>query len=151
MAHLDHGTWVLVADGQKALFLENVTDAEAPNLVVRRVEEHDNPRTGEQGSDRPGRMPDTGPGQRSGLAQADWHMLDKARFAAELAEMLYKLVHRGTCRRLVLVAPPRILGALRPHLHKQVAACVVAEIGKDLTHHPGDALERVLLQELAAP
>lgn len=149
MTELTKGTWVLVADGEKALFLENVTDAQNPNLVVRRVEEQDNPPNREQQSDRPGRMPDPGPGQRSGLAEADWHRLEEERFAADAAGILYRLAHRGTFDRLVLVAPPRTLGELRRHLHKEVASRVVAEIGKDLTNHPADKLEKVLLAELA--
>ncbi|MBC7163481.1 MAG: host attachment protein [Roseovarius sp.] len=149
MVQLSKGTWVLVADGKKALFLENVTDAHDPNLVVRRVEEQDNPPNRDQRSDRPGRMTDPGPGQRSALAEADWHRLEEARFAAQAAEILYRLAHRGAFDRLVLVAPPRTLGELRAHLHKEVAARVVAEIGKDLTNHPGDQLEKVLLAELA--
>ncbi|MBC7133859.1 MAG: host attachment protein [Roseovarius sp.] len=149
MTELSNGTWVLVADGEKALFLENVTDALNPNLVVRRVEEQDLPPNRAQQSDRPGRMPDPGPGQRSGLDAADWHRLEGARFAADAAEILYRLAHRGAFDRLVLVAPPRILGELRRHLHKEVAARVVAEIDKDLTNHPLDKLEKVLLAELA--
>jgi len=149
MTELTKGTWVLVADGAKALFLENITDAQNPNLVVRRVEEQDNPPNRKQQSDRPGRMPDPGPGQRSGLAEADWHRLEEARFAADAADILYRLAHNGAFDRLVLVAPPRTLGELRPHLHKEVASRVVAEIAKDLTNHPGDKLEQVLLAELA--
>ncbi|MGR3462823.1 MAG: host attachment family protein [Roseovarius sp.] len=148
MGKLSHGTWVLVADGKKALFLENVTDAQAPNLVIRRVEEQDLPPNREQQSDRPGRMSDPGPGQRSGLSSADWHELDEARFASDMAEVLYRMAHRGTFKRLILVAPPKTLGGLRDHLHKEVAQCIVAEIGKDLTNHPGDKLEKVLLAEL---
>jgi protein required for attachment to host cells len=150
MSELSHGTWVLVADGKKALFLENVTDAQAPNLVIRRVEEQDLPPNREQQSDRPGRMTDPGQGQRSGLSGADWHELDEARFASDMADVLYRMAHRGTFKRLILVAPPKTLGGLRDHLHKEVARCVVAEIGKDLTNHPGDRLEKVLLAELAA-
>jgi protein required for attachment to host cells len=149
MTELTKGTWILVADGAKALFLENITDAQNPNLVVRRVEEQDNPPNREQQSDRPGRMPDPGPGQRSGLAEADWHRLEEARFAADAADILYRMAHRGAFDRLVLVAPPRTLGELRRHLHKEVASRVVAEIAKDLTNHPGDKLEKVLLAELA--
>lgn len=150
MNELSHGTWVLVADGQKALFLENVTDAQSPNLVIRRVEEQDLPPNREQQSDRPGRRADPGPGQRSGLAVADWHQLDEARFASEMADILYRMAHRGTFERLIVVAPPKTLGTLRDHLHKEVVRRVVAEVAKDLTNHPGDKLEKVLLAELAA-
>ncbi len=150
MNDLSHGTWILVADGQKALFLENVTDAEAPNLVIRRVEEQDMPPNRDLQSDRPGRRADPGPGQRSGLAGADWHELGEARFAADMADILYRMAHRGVFARLVLVAPPKTLGTLRDHLHNEVAQRVVAEVAKDLTNHPGDKLEKVLVAELAA-
>ena len=33
---LDHGTWVVVADGEKALFLRNEGDNQYPNLSVFR-------------------------------------------------------------------------------------------------------------------
>ena len=32
MTELANGAWVLVADGEKALFLENVTDGQDPSL-----------------------------------------------------------------------------------------------------------------------
>ncbi|NND41066.1 MAG: Host attachment protein, partial [Silicimonas sp.] len=35
MSTLKNGAWVLVADGEKALFLENITDGEDPYLKVR--------------------------------------------------------------------------------------------------------------------
>lgn len=51
---LKHDTWVLVADGEKALFLRNEGDAEYPNLEVVREMHDDNPPTREQGTDQPG-------------------------------------------------------------------------------------------------
>ena len=55
---LPGGAWVVVADGEKALFLTNVGDMEDMNLVVRKKEEHENPPTGEWAADRPGRFND---------------------------------------------------------------------------------------------
>ena len=43
MTHLDHGTWVVVTDSEKALFLENVTDHSDPNLDVFDETTQDNP------------------------------------------------------------------------------------------------------------
>ena len=55
---LKRGMWVVVADGEKALFLKNEGDATYPDLnVVRKIEE-ENPPTREQGTDRPGRYSD---------------------------------------------------------------------------------------------
>ena len=52
---IDHDAWVMVGDGEKALFFRNEGDAPYPNLEVVDVLEHENPKTREQGTDRPGR------------------------------------------------------------------------------------------------
>lgn len=145
---LANGTWVLIADGEKALFLRNVADGDDPHLEVVSAEERENPPTHEQGADRPGRMPDVGPGHRSALADTDWHALEKERFAEDLAEKLYKKAHAGAFDRIVIVAAPHVLGALREKLHKEVADKVVAEVDKTLTNHPLDEIERILQREL---
>lgn len=149
MTDLANGTWVLVADGEKAVFLENLTDGQDPFLKVRRLEERENPPHGEQVSDRAGRMPDSGAGQRSAMEEADWHVLAKARFADDMADILYKQAHRGAYDHIVLVAPPKTLGELRDKLHKEVQARVVAEIAKDMTNHPVTGIESLLKTELA--
>lgn len=148
MTRLDAGTWVLVADSEKALFLENVGDADFPNLAVRRKDEQDNPADSEQGTDRPGRFNDGPSVQRSAVQETDWHALAKARFAHELAETLYGMAHKGRFRRLVIVAGPQVLGALRPELHKEVADRVLAEVPQTLTHLPLDEMERHLKEAL---
>ena len=121
MAILTNGTWVLVADGEKALFLRNDVDEQDPDLNVVRIETQENPSDREQSANRPGRMHDGGPGQKSALDDTDWHELAKERFADELADILYKLAHKGRFDRIVLVAPPSTLGELRAKLHKEVA------------------------------
>lgn len=149
MAGLPRGAWVVVADAEKALFLQNVGEADHPHLQVRRKEEHENPPTREQGTDKPGRFNDTGPGQKSAWATADWHQLEKDRFAADLARLLYLRAHAGRFDRLVIVAAPDVLGALRPALHKEVTDRLIATIPKGLTHEPLDVLERRLPDDLA--
>ena len=148
MAHLTHGTWVLIADGEKALFLRNRLDAQTPDLEVVGKEAQENPSDLAQSANRPGRMPDSGPGQRSAMDDTDWHDLAKDRFAAELADMLYARAHSGAFSRIVLAAPPAVLGELRRHLHKEVRDRVVAEIAKDFTNHPLDKVEKLLKAEL---
>ena len=150
MTELKKGTWVLIADSEKALFLENVTDGIDPYLVVRREESQDNPSDREQGANRPGRMHDGGAHQRSALDDTDWHELAKERFAVELAEILYRHAHRGAFKRIVLACAPQVLGDLRPALHKEVSDKVVGEVPKLLTNHPVDQIERILKEELAA-
>ena len=148
MTELTQGTWVLVADGQKALFLRNEMDAQDPMLEVIRIEEQDNPADREQATDKAGRMNDTGVQQRSALAETDFHKLAKEQFADELAEILYTQAHKGRFERLVLVAPPVVLGELRAKLHKEVASRVVGELDKTLTNHPIDKIEKIVKGEL---
>lgn len=148
MPTLTKDTWVLVADSEKALFLCNHVDAANPYLKIVRKEEQDNPSDIEQSANRPGRMPDTGQGQRSALDDTDWHELAKERFAADLADKLYEYAHKGRFERIVLVAAPQVLGNLRSELHQEVAAKVVGEIDKNLTNHPLDKIEELLKEEL---
>ncbi|MBR9764789.1 MAG: host attachment protein [Rhodobacteraceae bacterium] len=150
MNHLPHEAWVLVADGEKALFLRNVTDGEDPYLQVIRKEEQENPKDIDQSANRPGRMNDTGVQQRSAMDDTDWHELAKERFADDLAEMLYSRAHRGAFDKIVLVAPPKVLGELRKQLHQEVTQRVIGEVPKTLTNHPLDEIERQVKADLAA-
>ncbi|WP_135506379.1 host attachment protein [Roseovarius aestuariivivens] len=150
MTELKHGTWVLIADGEKALFLRNDLDEMNPDLNVVREEEQDNPADSEQGTDSPGRMQDTGIQQMSALDETDWHQLAKDRFASDLADILYKYAHKNAFERLVVCAPPNTLGELRQHFHKEVQSRIIAEVDKDFTNHPLDEVEKLLKSELAS-
>ncbi|WP_029041655.1 host attachment family protein [Cucumibacter marinus] len=141
---LEHDCWVLVADGQKALILTNEGDERFLNLKVVRELEQENPPTREQGTDRPGRFNDGGGAHRSAVAETDWHQLAEERFAKDAADLLYRNVHRGDFKQVVLVAAPEVLGEIRKNLHKEVAAKVVGEIPKTLTNHPIGEIEKHL-------
>jgi protein required for attachment to host cells len=145
MAKLAHDIWVVVADGEKALFLRNEGDAKYPNLQVMRELSEENPPTREQGTDRPGRYHDGPSAHRSAVEETDWHRVAKERFAEEIAQRLYKWAHRGDFERLVIVAPPLVLGEMRQKLHKEVTDRVEAEISKTLTGHPVDQIEKILM------
>jgi protein required for attachment to host cells len=148
MTFLTQGTWVLVADSEKALFLENTTDAQNPNLKVRRKDEQENPSDREQSATRPGRFNDGPSVHRSAVDDTDWHQLAKERFASDLADRLYKMAHKGKFDRLVLVAAPEVLGELRKNLHKEVADCVVGEVAKNLTNHETSKIEEMVKEAL---
>lgn len=140
---LKHGIWVLIADGEKALYLRNRGDAEYPDLDVVGGMQERNPPTHEQGSDRPGRM--DGPNTpRSAVEDTDWHRISKDRFADEIAGQLYAMAHRNEFEHIILVAPPQVLGELRKKLHKEVNSRVVAEVAKTLTNHSVLEIEKIL-------
>ncbi len=141
---LEHDLWVVVADGEKALFLRNEGDPDYPHLQVVRQMHDDNPPTRDQGTDRPGRMQDGRSPHRSAVEETDWHRIEKERFAKDIADSLYKMAHRGDFKRLAVVAPPMVLGELRKEFHKEVEDRVVAEVSKTLTNHTIDEMEKIL-------
>jgi protein required for attachment to host cells len=134
---------ILIADGQKALFLRNDGDEKYLNLVVETKEEIDNPPNREQAANRRGRMFD-GNDHKSAVDDTDWHQLAKERFATDISELLYKRAHRGDFERLVVVASPQALGELRQNWHKEVRDKIIGEIDKDLTNHPIEEIEKQL-------
>lgn len=141
---LPHKSFVVVADGRKMLFFRNEGDAMHPNLVVERVREQENPESSEQGTDAPGRTFASNGNGRSAYEETDWHQLEEDRFAAETAELLKKRALRNDYDSLVVVAPPKTLGELRKHYHKEVSGRLTAELDKDLTGHPVEQIERIL-------
>ncbi len=141
---LQHGDWVMVGDGAKALFLHNQGDETYPNLQTVDVLEHDHAATRDMGTDRPGRAFSSSSDRRSAYEQTDWHQLEETRFAGDIAGKLLKAAQKGRYSRLVVVAPPRALGDLRKAFHKEVSGRIVAEVDKDLTMFPSHEIERAL-------
>ena len=144
-AKLKNNGWLVIADGEKALFLRNEGDEKFPNLKVFRELEHANPPTHDQGTDQPGRFTDGSGPHRSAVEATDWHRVEKRNFAREIAERLHRNASKGAFSELVIVAPPQILGDLRKELAKDVETRIVAEIAKDLTKHPVHEIEKMVL------
>ena len=147
MPELTNGTWIVVADSEKALLMRNLTDHADPNFKVIAREEQ--PEVADN-ADRPGRRADTGAGQSSAMEQADWHVLARDKFAKELAEILYGHAHKGAYEQLVIAAAPELLGKLRDELHAEVKAKVVAEIPKNMANQTVRDLERLIKADLDA-
>lgn len=139
-----HDAWVMVGDGEKALFFRNEGDETYPNLEVVDVMEQDNPKSSEQGTDRPGRAFSSIGSRRSAMQETNWHKLEKHRFAAEIAAKLYAAAHAGRFTRLIIVAPPMTLGDLRREMHVEVKQKIVAEFHKNLTNTPPHEIESIL-------
>ncbi|HEX8654939.1 MAG TPA: host attachment family protein [Allosphingosinicella sp.] len=141
---LPHNSFVIVADGEKMLFFRNEGDSDYPQLIVERNREHEAPANIDLKTDEAGSRHGVGPG-RSAYEETDFHQLEKDRFAHDTAEMLKRLALRNEYEQLVVVAPPKTLGELRKHYHKEVEKRLAAEIPKDLTNMPVRDIERVLL------
>lgn len=163
-----HNSVVLVADGRKLLFLRNEGDADYPSLSVELAEERINPADQDHKTDKAGRASSTqsGPGapsiarngsnhakgggaqfapSRGTLGETDFHQMEEDRFAADAAELLKKRAFANEYESLIVIAPPKTLGELRKHYHKEVTQRLSGELAKDLTGHPIPEIEQALL------
>ena len=139
--------FVLVVDGEKALFFRNEGDGEHLNLIVESKDVQDNPPDREQKTDAPGRsFASFSPG-RSAMELPDYHQQEENRFAAETARMLRERALRNEYESLLVIAPPKTLGELRKHYHKEVEKRLVGEIAKDLTGHPVEEIEKIIVAQ----
>lgn len=136
-------TWVLVTDGGKALFFVNHGGKLAPRLELAKELNLDNPRTRDQGTDRPGRYNDP-MGQKSAVEDTDWHKLAKKQFADSIAEEVNSAALREDFQSLILYADAATLGELRKRFHKEAAARIAFEDTLDLTKHPVADIEKRL-------
>jgi protein required for attachment to host cells len=145
---IPHNTFVVVADGKKMLFFRNEGDAEFLKLEVERKREQELLADRDLKTSEAGRTFDASGGAgRSAYEDTDFHQLEEDRFAAETAEMLKKRALRNDYQSLIIVAPPKTLGELRRHYHKEVEKRLTAEIAKDLTGHPVPEIEKILIAQ----
>lgn len=144
--NIHHKALILVADGQKYLFLRNIGDFKTPNLKVEAQGEQASAATHDQGSDQPGSAFGTTGTVRGMMKQTDFHQLDKDHFAAETAALLCQRAQAGDFEELIVVAPPKTLAELRKHYDKSVTSRLVAEVDKDLTKHPVGEIAAILNQ-----
>ena len=146
-----HNAFVVVADGRKMLFLRNEGDAEYPNLQVeKKVIDKHNPDHHEQATDLAGgAMGTRTAGAQWGagnMEEVDFHQLEEDRFAAETADLLKKRALANDFESLIVIAPPRTLGELRKHYHKEVESRIAGELDKDLTGHTVPQIEEALVR-----
>lgn len=152
---IPHDAMVVVADGRKMLLFRNEGDEQFPKLEVVAHEEKNIPAredfatdepgstfSGSKGSGEVGFAP--GANNRSGYEETDFHQLEEDRFAADTAEMLRLRALRNEFSQLIVVAPPKALGELRKHYHKEVEARIIGEIAKDYSNRPTDEIEQLI-------
>ena len=143
---IPHDAMIFVGDGRKALLLRNDGDEKFPNLKTEQVFAEENPPTHAQGTDKPGStFARANTTRRSSVSQTDWHQLEEHRFVERVAAALENIVRTRGVPALVIAAPPRTLADLRRAFHADVKQRIVAEVGKDLTHHPLAEIETHLL------
>jgi protein required for attachment to host cells len=141
---IHQGEWVVVCDGAKALVLENIGDAKFPNLKTVEVFEQKHLATHELGSSAPGRSHSSLGHGRSSVEQTDWHDQAERDFLLQLVKHLDAAIGAGKVKSLIMVAPPRALGVIRPAYSHALRGAVRAEVDKDLVKLPVHQIEKHL-------
>ncbi|HYV48703.1 MAG TPA: host attachment protein [Myxococcaceae bacterium] len=123
-------TWIVVADSARARIFFSERRTQDWQLVEALEHPESRARTPELVTERPAMERGELPKEREGDL-----------FARQLARRLERAFHAHEFRRVVLVAPPEMMGYLRRALAPAVAAAVTHEITKDLSQLRQDELE----------
>lgn len=120
---LPHGTVVAVIDGRTLELYRNTGDAAAPELEALP-------------SPALGTLNHSGAGHHSSTGNHEGNMVDEDAHAIAAAQWLNGEVLGHRLDKLVIIAPPRTLGELRRHFHKQTEQAIMHELNKDYVGKP---------------
>lgn len=138
-------TWVLVADRVRARLFEIGDEKPALNEVEVFVNPEGRDPAGSRGDMRPTRSIESVGGARHAIEP---HTTPETKYADRFARRLHDALEQGRVQhryeRLVLVAPPRFLGALHGALGKNVRSHVVSEVRRNLTAMTPDQIREHL-------
>lgn len=130
-----HTTWVVVADGAQARFLQTEGPGKGLHPVMNEIR-GTTARAQEGGLNQPERIFEQGGPSGHASPSSDPKSQAEAMFIREVAQRLKTESDRGCFDRLVLVAPDKALGIFRNELAGPVKSKVTAEVNKDLTNVP---------------
>ena len=88
---------------------------------------------------------------RPAMDETDYHQQAEDQWAKDAAETLNRRALANDYDALVIVAPPKTLGELRKHFHKEVEKRLVATFNKEMTDRPIDQIQDLLVGEAAPP
>lgn len=136
-------TWILISDGAEARVYNYHGPKHKLSIVDGGTFNHINELSQDLTASERGRVSHANSGPRSNTTWTmDPHEQEKQKFARELATFLDQKAHKF--ERLILAAPPKMLGYLREYLSRQQLDKTIAAIDKDLTNASEDGLERHL-------
>ncbi|MGE0022413.1 MAG: host attachment protein [Hyphomicrobium sp.] len=139
--------WVMVADAGHARVLAKT----GPKGHLAQVDgldfEHPNPKSSDTVRDSLPRTFDSmGPGRHAITPKSDPHRAEKRDFAKELAHTLDRGLAAKAFDELIIIAPPQMIGDLRPILSDAVKSCLKQELLLDLSKAPVSEIERRLVE-----
>ncbi len=130
-------TWIVMADGSRARIVTKRVDAPGFDVIEELAAEEARTPSREIGSDRPGRVQESGYSGRHGIEpRHDPHQDAKSAFTQQVADELNRAAAENRFDVLILFAPPHVLGELRPALNDIARDKLKGEAAKDLTKLP---------------
>jgi protein required for attachment to host cells len=139
-------TWILVADASRARIFENRGPGrdvfQLPGGVLEAP-------TANEYSDQPGRSFSSVGSGRSAMEPHHSKAGPAADFAAELMARMEKEHDERKYDRLIVCAPPAMLGTLREAVPERLRPHIMAEVDKDLTKVPTDEIAGHLEEVIA--
>lgn len=140
-------TWILVADGARArIFVKSFRKLE--NALGQDFV-NDNLKDKDLTSDKPGRsFESSNPTRHAYEPRTDWHQYHKQLFAKDLCVILERANENEDFDELIIISPPKTLGAIREYLGKQILSKVTVEIPKDITKFTEHELLSYLEKEI---
>ncbi|MFL0672409.1 MAG: host attachment family protein [Erythrobacter sp.] len=141
---LPRGVIVLIADGGRMLLLRNTGDAQAPDLEVIAHRDRPAPPNRDLSSAAPGRSFSSASPRRSAYDEGDPHARQEHAFLDAAAKIAARQIDQRT-PGIIVAADPLSLGYLREHYPKPIADKVLAELAKDFTGMPVEAITAHLL------
>ena len=142
---------ILVADGRKLLFLRNHGDPARLDLKTEAHDEREDAKDSDMKTDSAGSMKQSGGFGRPAYEETDFHQQAEYQWAKDAAGLLNRRALANDYESLVVVAPPKTLGELRKHFHKEVEKRLVATFNKEMTDRPLADIEDLLAGESAPP
>jgi protein required for attachment to host cells len=128
-------TWILVADAGHARVLEQSGRQGDLTLVEGLDLSHPLAKSSDMVRDSlPRTFDSVGPGRHAITPKSDPHRAEKKVFAKELAQVLDAGADKKSYDQLIIIAPPQMLGDLRPHLSEGVRRRLQRELLLDLTN-----------------
>lgn len=136
-------TWILIADGGQAYVVERKSAAAGLKKVPGLKFNGPRKMSRELGTDKPGRT-FSSVGSKRAAYDDDKRLAREAeeKFLKSMVTKLEEGHKAGAFERLVLAAPPRVLGVLRKQLPSRLAKSVWGEIHADLVKADLDEITR---------
>lgn len=129
-------TWILVANASEAKLYSN----EGPNTGLSVVKEFEHPQSRAKNADlvtdRAGHMQSCGNGRGSRQPHTTPKEHEAEVFALQLARELVHGRSTNQCSRVILVAPPTMMGLINGSLDTSTANLVSERLEKDYTKSP---------------